>query len=450
MADGGSFYGAPSARGRRHDGLAAVAVVLVVVGIAVAIAKPWGDTGPPATPGPSEVAAVSPSAAASATSALSGSSALPAYLSHPLPVAFTTAPPPRSGAWAGLEWQRLAPDDPFGVVRTEVTWGETSVAVGDLEGTTSTTVWASTDRTHWQPLDSGASATLWSGLTVIGLATLAGRFVAVTEMNDYLYRFLPPVMSWTSTDGRSWTHANTLPVDALSSPTGSPPLVAAGPDGLVVATSGLAARYATSSDGSHWVLSPRNAFPADFALDDLVGTPTGYVAIGTWMRGGSARAAALASADGRHWPKTPTLLPTATSGSARPAVSNAVTLMVGDHGMIAVGIGGSPGAALWWRSLDGRHWQPLQTFPPLGATTCGGANCGLEPNGTLIGDGHRLVAVRGGTDAVALVSTDGLRWTALDLSGDIPSAQATQAILLPGGVLVSDGTTTWFGQAVSR
>jgi hypothetical protein len=121
--------------------------------------------------------------------------------------------------------------------------------------------------------------------------------------------------------------------------------------------------------------------------------------------------------------------------------------MVGDHGMIAVGIGSSPGSALWWRSLDGRRWQPLQTFLPLGATKCAGANCGAQPNGTLIGDGHRLVAVRGGSDAAALVSTDGQRWTALALSGDIPSAQA-QALLLPGGVLASDGTTTWFGQAL--
>ena len=82
--------------------------------------------------------------------------------------------------------------------------GETSVAIGDIEGTTSTTVWASTDRTHWQPLDSGRGEPR-SGLTVIGLATLAGRFVAVTEMNDYLYRYLPPIGVWTSTDGQSWT-----------------------------------------------------------------------------------------------------------------------------------------------------------------------------------------------------------------------------------------------------
>jgi hypothetical protein len=449
MTDGGSFYGAPSAPRRRRDGLTAVVVVLVVVGIAVAIAKPWGDTGQPAASGSPGVAAVSPSAAAGPASALPRSPALPTYLPHPLPVDFTTAPPPASGTWTGLDWQRLAPDDPLGIVRSEVTRGETSVAIGDIQGTTATTVWASTDRTHWQ-LSGGTSTTLPSGLTVIGLSPLAGRFVAVTAMNDYLYRYLPPVMAWTSIDGLSWTHETTLPADALSSPTGSAPLVAAGPGGLVVATSGLAARYATSSDGSHWVLSPRNAFPADFALFDLEGTPTGYVAIGAWMRGGTTRAAALWSADGRHWPKTPTLLPTSASGSGKPAVSNAVTLMVGDHGMIAVGIGGSPGAALWWRSADGRHWRPLETFPPLGATTCGGANCGLQPNGTLVGDGHRLVAVRGGPDAAALVSTDGQRWTALDLSGDIPSAQATQALLLPAGVLVSDGMTTWFGQGVSR
>jgi hypothetical protein len=112
-------------------------------------------------------------------------------------------------------------------------------------------------------------------------------------------------------------------------------------------------------------------------------------------------------------------------------------------------IGGSAGTALWWQSLDGRHWQTLETFPPLGATMCVGANCDLQPDATLIADGHRLVAVRGGSDAAASVSTDGQRWTPLRLSGDIPSGQA-QAVLLPGGVLVSDGMTTWFGQAVSR
>ena len=449
MADGGSFYGAPSGPGRRHDKLVGGAVVLVVVGILFAVVKPWGSTGQPAASGSPRVAEVSPSAADTPSSALPGSTAQPIHLGHPLAVAFTTAPAPVSDAWAGVEWHRLATDDPLGIVRTMVTSGEDSVAIGDIEGTTSTTVWASTDRTHWQPLDRGTSASLWSGLTMIGLADVGGRFVAVTEMNDYLYRYLPPVVAWTSTDGRSWTHATTLPADALSSPNGSAPLVAVGPDGLVVATSGLGARYATSSDGSDWTLAPPNAFPADFALDDLKGTSTGYVAIGAWVRSGSTRAAALWSSDGRAWPKTPTLLPASASGSGSPAFSNAVTLMVGDEGMIAVGIGDTWGAVLWWRSLDGRHWDPARTFPPLGPTTCKDATCGLVPNGTLVGDGHQLVAVRGGSDAAAYVSTDGRRWTALALSGDIPTAQA-RAVLLPGGVLMSDGTTTWFGQARSR
>jgi hypothetical protein len=34
--------------------------------------------------------------------------------------------------------------------------------------------------------------------------------------------------------------------------------------------------------------------------------------------------------------------------------------------------------------------------------------------------------------------------------GDIPAEQATQAVLLPGGVLLSDATTTWFGEAVTK
>ena len=112
-----------------------------------------------------------------------------------------------------------------------MTSGETSVAIGDIAGTTSTTVWASTDRTHWQPADRGTPASLSSGLTVIGLASLAGRFVAVTAMNDYLYRFLPPVVAWTSTDGRRLESRHHPAGRCADDPENSAPLVAAGPDG---------------------------------------------------------------------------------------------------------------------------------------------------------------------------------------------------------------------------
>jgi len=450
MTDGFSFRGAPATGGRR-DVLLVLAFVLVAVGIVLAVVKPWGGTTRPVASTRPDVAAasavVSPFAASPSGPPVVPPTSRPAQL----PVAFSAPSPPGSSDWAGLTWRRLESDDPLGAVRTEVTAGGKSVAIGDITGATSTTVWASTDGTNWQPLDSGTSTTFWPNLSIIGLATVPGRFVAVSEMNDYVMRYLPPVVAWASTDGQSWTPAYTLPVDPLSSPSGWAAVVAAGPNGLVVATVGLDSRLAASSDGSNWALSPANALPAGFALDELEGTANGYVAIGSWKHGGGpARAATLWSADGRRWSKTPTLLPSGASGSGSSAFSNALVLNVGDQGMIAVGIGGSPFSTLWWRSADGQHWQALPGFPPVGPVKCGGSSCSLQPNGTLVGDGHRLVALRPGSGGAGWVSTDGQHWTALSFSGDVPDAQATQATLLPGGVLLSNGVTTWFGQAEGR
>jgi hypothetical protein len=61
-----------------------------------------------------------------------------------------------------------------------------------------------------------------------------------------------------------------------------------------------------------------------------------------------------------------------------------------------------------------------------------------------------MVALRGGSDAGVWTSSDGLTWQRLPVSGDIPAKEAAQAVLLPGGVLLSDGTTTWFGEAEAR
>jgi hypothetical protein len=118
--------------------------------------------------------------------------------------------------------------------------------------------------------------------------------------------------------------------------------------------------------------------------------------------------------------------------------------------MIATGtVHATPGAALWWQSGNGRSWRPLPSYAPLGPTTCTGEGCGNQPNGALAGDGQRMVAVRGGAAAGAWTSADGLAWRRVPVTGDIPDEQ-TQAVLLPGGVLLSDGTTTWFGEASGR
>jgi hypothetical protein len=126
----------------------------------------------------------------------------------------------------------------------------------------------------------------------------------------------------------------------------------------------------------------------------------------------------------------------------------ATGLVAGRDGLIAVGtFVATPGAALWWQSANGRDWRSLPTYAPLGPTTCTGEGCGSWPNGALVGDGHRMVALRGGVDAGAWTSSNGVAWQRIPVTGDIPDEQAMNATLLPGGVLLSDATTTWLGEA---
>jgi hypothetical protein len=218
---------------------------------------------------------------------------------------------------------------------------------------------------------------------------------------------------------------------------------------LVAASSGASAHLATSADGIDWQALPASTLPATFWLDDLRGTGTGYGAVGREMTSGThPDAASLWSADGRQWSRTPTLLPT-LPGSGSGVVSAVVSLVVGRDGVVAVGRGVTTrGAAQWWQSPDGRPWTALPTFQPLGpTTTCTGDGCGQQPNGTLVGDGHHMVAVRSGPDGGAWTSTDGLTWSRLSVTGDVTGERASLATLLPGGVLLSDGTTSWYGEA---
>jgi hypothetical protein len=379
---------------------------------------------------------------------------VPSATAGPLPVAFTTPLPPASATWTGLKWRRLAPDDPLSLVTSVLRWRGGFIAVGWVAGRPYTPVWTSADGTHWDPLISGTSTTFWPGLAVLGLAELRTGLVAVTEALPYCggpcsLKYVPPVVSWKSTDGRRWTPHLLLPPEWLWSPTGAAPVFAVGQAGLVVASSGPSARLAASTDGSDWKLSPQGGFPANFALNDLRGTATGYVAVGRWMTSDNrGEAAALWSSDGRHWSEVPTILPTSSHTGSEAGFAVA-SLVVGRDGIIAVGHGvTTPGATLWWQSADGRRWRPLPTYAPLGPTTCTAEGCGSQPNGSLAGDGQRLLAIRGGPDARAWESSDGRSWRRLDMTGEIPSEDATQATLLPGGVLVTDGSTTWFGEAL--
>jgi hypothetical protein len=427
-----------------------VVIVLLVTGVGIAIAKPWGSPVEPALPsGLPEADTGSPTPSLPTTTP-QASSAAPSASPGPRSLAFKTALPPTSATWAGLTWRRLAPDDPLSLVTYVVRWRHGFVAVGGIGGPPFTTVWTSADGAQWQPVPFGSSTTFWPGYVVLGVGEVPAGLVVLTDCggSPCSLQYGNRSISWTSPDGRAWTPHIVLKAGWLSGPATNPPLFAAGPAGMVAASRNPAGRIARSSDGVEWQSLPTHTLPANFWLDDLQGTGTGFVAVGRQMTGDAhPDAASLWSANGRHWSREPALLPTPPHSGSDDG-SAAVSLVVGRNGMVAVQRGvPSTGDALWWQSPEGRAWRPLPTFDPLGPTACTGDSCSIQANDTFVGDGQRMVAVRNGADGGAWTSTDGLTWSRLAITGDIPGEQPTHAVLLPGGMLVSDRTTTWFGEA---
>lgn len=449
-----SAFGSVAPRGVWDRGLARVVVVILVGSLVVAIAKPWSaPSGPTASASATQADAGVPTASG-AVSGPAVQSALPAADPGPLPVAFTMPPaPPAFAGWREVRWRRLASDDPLALVTAVRRWSGGFLAVGWREkGRPSTPVWTSTDGAHWDPVPFGTSDTFWPESLITGVVTLPTGLVALAKMAPECSPSPcavdePPVVAWISADGRRWS-PHVLPT--LGSSTGSPSLLASGPAGLIATSSGRPALVVTSSDGVSWESLPVGTLPTGVIVKDLLGTAAGYVAVGLRVTNdGRWDPASLWSSDGRRWSDAPTELP--ASPAPGTAVLSAVTSVIaGRDGMIAFGRDVIwPGAVLWWESSDGRRWSALPGFPPLGPVHCGTERCTLEPRGSLVGDGQRLVALRGGADAGAWISTDGLAWSPVPMGGDVPDASPTGARLLPAGVLVTDGVTTWFGEGIT-
>ena len=461
------------ARGRRTAGLV---LVLLVVFIGIAIAKPWES--PPASP-PVPLASLGTGAASVPPSALTPTGTAIPTPAAPTPAGpsidtFATAvPPPATATWRAIHWQRLAPDNPLRLVQSVLRWRGGYVAVGSAVsgGATTTPVWISRDGGTWMPVPFDMSTTFWPGLQIVGIAEVPSGLVALTLLDGSYqcgsacptYSRALPLMAWTSPDGRSWTPTTGPDVGEPATWHG-PPRIAAGLAGLVVASppAGLVVtspegqtRLATSVDGIHWRTRPASALPAGITLRAIVGTATGYAAVGYLpVDADHFRAVAVQSVDGAMWSGPFPLHLVSASGvilaSTGPSWT-ATGLVAARSGLIATGtVLATPGGALWWQSANGRDWRALLHWPPLGPTTCQGEGCGSQPNGALVGDGHRMVALRGGADAGVRTSADGVAWQRLSVTGDLPAEDATQAVLLPGGVLLTDGTTTWFGEAEAR
>jgi hypothetical protein len=374
----------------------------------------------------------------------------------------TQVPPAADLGWARITWRKLAADDPLALVRSIVAWRGGYIAVGAPvpTGASSTTpVWTSTDGGAWQPVGPdqfGSSALLLGvGETAGGLValTLEGGVNACGGSTYELDCWTPalPFQAWASSDGTTWTShpGPDIELNSICEECGvEPPTFGAGQPGLVV----IGAETAVSSDGVSWEVLESSGFPAgdDARSGTMVAFGSGFVAVGerNIKIGDEAGTQAIGyrSTDGRSWAATRMVI-------ARPAEhgTGASSLVAGSAGLIAKGsTAGDPGAELWWSSPDGSTWTELLDYPPLGTWHGQAQGSGASENGTLVGNGDRMLAYRSDSGEAAWTSFDGVTWEQLAVDGEAPiwgDVQHPDLILLSVGVLGfgHDGAV-WIGE----
>ncbi len=430
----------------------ALSVGLVIVAfIVLAVAKPWDVVMPqPAVvlaPPPTLGATHGPSLAPSAT---------------PVPdigSGFTLNTPPAAGTpWTVVLWHAVGPQQPLARFRSVVGWAHGYVAVGD-DGDGGTPVWTSTDAADWEPLPLATGTTFWPASRILAVAPAGDHVVALTTASDATASSSEPstpeptqLMLWTSGDARTWSLVTTR---GLVDPLGlaGPVLLAAGHSGLLVAWNEApspgapgVARLAWTLDGAAWHRVAASALPGDFAIADLRAAPGGGYLAGGSLIAGQAPLAALFRSDatGRTWTPVPLPDDPATTSGERTGIVR--SLAVGTAGVLAVG--DAPSRERWWWSADGRRWSLVAGFAPFGPDECPPAavGCGAYQDGVLAGDGHRLAAIRAGPAPGAWTSFDGRSWSALTTSGQALFI-ATAIVLMPGGLIASNGQAAWYGEA---
>ena len=196
----------------------------------------------------------------------------------------TPIPPDSVSAWTGIDWRRVAPDDPLGQVRSVVRWRGGFVALGAelvTDGDWRTPVWVSPDGAAWQPLgvDVFGPATI-----VLGVREVPDGLVALTLASGAnqcgdgpatlsCLALAPPLQSWTSPDSETWSpHPGPAgiapPVEGCAECGVDVPIFRSGTPGLLAldtsrASTAAGSRMALSIDGIDWESVPEGAFPPD-------------------------------------------------------------------------------------------------------------------------------------------------------------------------------------------
>ena len=400
-----------------------------------------GLVGPSLTAGP--VVSGSPS-----------SSVPPSATTRPTPSP-SPAPTTIVGSWLGLAWSSTvlpvdpapadpAPSDPvfeFPHISDLVAWRNGYVGVGNVDQSRVTTDgaftvaqpaafftaangldWTVTQRAPNPPDMPARVVPVGHGLLALGSGLDAGR----TDL-------------WWSDDGAHWTAVGGSSWRAAWPSFANIVAVAAGPGGVVVigtlpATAPAVPRpiVAHSADGRAW---ERLQLPAIFDhafFQDAASFPGGFVIVGRVDRPGASPApgapdwlptstpAAWTSVDGTTWSAA-----TLDASPSQGAQLNRV--LVGARGLAAFGVRSWKGEPARWTSVDGRTWHP--------------AGGGSESAATAFAsDGSRMIALAVTDELLGWVSSDGLAWTRLVMSGT-PTRLPDQAWLEPDRLI----TTAWEG-----
>jgi hypothetical protein len=372
-------------------------------------------------------------------------------------------PVPASAAvtWTRIAWRKLPAEEPLAQIRTVTTWRGGYVGRGDpvtIDGTppangdtgVHTPMWTSPDGLSWKALDADV---LGGAGVVVGMAPTPGGVVALTvtvgptirdeETGDTSWKVTGPVQTWTSPDGRTWTPAPGPDIGEPGTVTGSGDWLAASTTPLLIVTRSRPSFVSTN--GVDWSPVTTTGLPKAFPLAGLSPIGSGFLVF---------RDDAIASSpDARTW--TTQTLPAPCSANEG--------IVIGRDGLIARGItdtGGHVAPWVWCVSTNVHTWHKLAGLKPLGLMKDEAAqecrdNC---PDGTLVGDGLRMIAYRGwGDDQVGWTSFDGRTWQPLMFdgrpersSGWLDDKCTNTLEVLPMGLrcTATDGAV-WFGDPSS-
>jgi hypothetical protein len=217
-----------------------------------------------------------------------------------------------------------------------------------------------------------------------------------------------------------------------------------------------------STDGRSW---RESALPNDSPsalLFEVDAFGDGYVLVGTVAVGPrveTATPAAWYSADGVSWTRATVGVDTTLYPNGIEGIGDFAAIAAGSDGLIgwrgnrAIAVG-APRTSIAWQSLDGRTWTPVEEIDGIAGETALG---GPSPYDYVVGDGRRIVALgprpslaQDPADWTGLVdgwvSTDGVTWTALELSGPVRDFFEGMWIV-PEGVVYAGQESFWFGVA---